>query len=89
MFQAASNIAAKVNESFIIVTVACVVLLVVVTAVMLFFLFRYNKRKNPTPTDVREGVVLEIILTLIPTILVIAMFYYGRSPMPTGNRALS
>jgi cytochrome c oxidase subunit 2 len=77
MFQATSNIAAKVNESFLIVTAACVVLLVIVTVIMIFFLFRYNMRKNPTPTDVQEGVGLEIVLTLIPTILVIAMFYYG------------
>jgi cytochrome c oxidase subunit 2 len=77
MFHPASNIAAKVTEAFLIVTGACVVLLCLVMITMIVFLVRYDKRKNPVPTDVQESTTLEIVLTVIPTILVLAMFYYG------------
>ncbi len=77
MFHAASNIAAKVNEAFIFVTAACVVLLVAVTITMIFFLFRYNRKKNPVPSDIRENTPLEILWTVVPTILVLGMFYFG------------
>jgi cytochrome c oxidase subunit 2 len=77
MFHPASNIAAKVDEAFIIVTAASVVLLVLVTLTMIFFLVRFNRRKNPVPTDVQETLTLEIVLTVIPTVLVVAMFYFG------------
>jgi cytochrome c oxidase subunit 2 len=77
MFQAASNIAARVNESFIIVTAACVVLFAIVMVTMVCFLIRYNRKKNPVPSDVRETFTLEIVLTVIPTVLVLGMFYYG------------
>jgi cytochrome c oxidase subunit II len=77
MFQAASNIAARVNESFIIVTAACVVLFALVMITMIVFLIRYRRKRNPVPTDVKETVTLEILLTVIPTVLVLAMFYYG------------
>jgi cytochrome c oxidase subunit 2 len=77
MFHPASNIAAKVTEAFLIVTGACVVLLCLVMITMIVFLVRYDKRKNPVATDVQESTTLEIVLTVIPTILVLAMFYYG------------
>jgi cytochrome c oxidase subunit 2 len=77
MFHPASNIAAKVTEAFMIVTGACVVLLILVMITMIVFLVRYDKRKNPVPTDVKESTTLEIVLTVIPTVLVLAMFYYG------------
>ncbi len=77
MFHPASNIAAKVNEAFLIVAGACVALLAIVTITMIVFLIRYNRRRNPVPTDVRETTALEIVLTVIPTVLVLAMFYFG------------
>jgi cytochrome c oxidase subunit 2 len=77
MFHPASNIAAKVTEAFLIVTGACVVLLCLVMITMIIFLIRYDKRKNPVAMDVQESTTLEIVLTVIPTILVLAMFYYG------------
>lgn len=77
MFNAASNIAAKVDQSFLIVTSACVVLFALVMITMVVFLIKYNRKRNPVPTDVKEAMTLEIILTVIPTLLVLAMFYYG------------
>jgi cytochrome c oxidase subunit 2 len=72
-----SNIAGKIETSFMIVVSACVVLLVAVTVTMLVFLYRYNRKRHPVPGETRENIPLEIIWTVIPTILVIFMFYFG------------
>ncbi|HSB32283.1 MAG TPA: cytochrome c oxidase subunit II [Candidatus Sulfobium mesophilum] len=72
-----SNIAGKIETSFMIVVSACVVLLVAVTVTMLVFLYRYNRKRHPVPGETRENIPLEIIWTVIPTILVILMFYFG------------
>lgn len=72
-----SNIAGKIETSFLIVVSACVVLLVAVTVTMLVFLYRYNRKRHPVPGETRENIPLEIIWTVIPTILVIFMFYFG------------
>lgn len=72
-----SNIAGKIETSFLIVVTACVVLLVMVTVTMLVFLYKYNRKRHPEPKDIRENVALEIVWTVVPTILVIFMFYFG------------
>jgi cytochrome c oxidase subunit 2 len=72
-----SNIAGKIETSFLIVVSACVVLLVAVTVTMLVFLYKYNSKRHPVPNDIKENIPLEIVWTVIPTILVIFMFYFG------------
>ncbi len=72
-----SNIAGKIETSFLIVTAACVALLVGVTITMLVFIYKYNRRKNPVPEDIRENLPLEVAWTVLPTLLVLGMFYFG------------
>src|SRR5271169_2325852 len=72
-----SNIAGKIETSFLIVVSACVFLLVAVTVTMLVFLYKYSRKRHPVPTDIKENVPLEVVWTVIPTILVIFMFYFG------------
>lgn len=54
-----------------------VVLLLGVTAVMIFFVFKYHRKKGHNPVDIHGNLWLEILWIGIPTILVLAMFYYG------------
>ncbi len=72
-----SNIAGKIETSFLIVVGACVALLVMVTATMLVFLYKYNRKRHPVPKEIRENVPLEVVWTVLPTLLVILMFYFG------------
>lgn len=72
-----SNTAGKVEEAFIFIVVCCVVLLVGVAVTMVFFLIRYRRERHAHPEPVRENMVLEIVWTVVPTILVILMFYFG------------
>src|SRR5512143_3408819 len=72
-----SNIAGKIETSFLIVVSACVVLLAMVTVTMLVFLYKYSRKRHPVPQEIRENIPLEIVWTVTPTILVILMFYFG------------
>jgi cytochrome c oxidase subunit II len=89
MFLGPSNTAGKVEDAFIFIAVSCVVLFAIVTICMVVFLIRYDRSRHPRPEHVQENVVLEIIWTVVPTILVIIMFYVGwvnfdyiRNPPP-------
>jgi len=77
MFLGPSNTAGKVENAFIFIVVCCVVLLAIVTVCMVAFLIKYNRERHPKPEHVKESTVLEVAWTVIPTILVIFMFYFG------------
>ncbi len=77
MFSNASNFVQGVDVSFAIILGISVFFLVGITAVMIYFVFKYNRKRNPNPTNIESNHKLEIIWTVIPTILVLVMFYYG------------
>ncbi len=71
------HIADKVNSAFLLVVVISVVLLLLVTSFMVYFAVRYRASNNPEPEEVKESLMLEIVWTVIPTILVSIVFYVG------------
>ncbi len=77
MFSDASNFVQGVDTSFAIILGASLFFLVGITAVMVYFVIRYNKSKHPEAKDVYESKKLEITWTVVPTILVLVMFYFG------------
>jgi cytochrome c oxidase subunit II len=77
MFTVPSNTAVKVEDAFIFIVVACVILLAIVTISMVVFLIKYDRYRHARPEPVKESVLLEIVWTVIPTILVVCMFYVG------------
>jgi len=77
MFWGPSNTAGKVEAAFIFIVVCCIVLLVLVTVTTVVFLIKYNRDRHSRPERVKENVALEIIWTVIPTLLVLVMFYVG------------
>ena len=69
-----------IDPVFMFIFGACLVLLIGITAAMLYFVVRYHRSKAPEATSKAEGNLwLEIIWTVLPTMLVLAMFYYGWS----------
>jgi len=67
-----------VDPVFIFIFGACLVLLLGITATMLVFVFRYHRSRAPEPTSQSSGNIwLEITWIVLPSILVLAMFYYG------------
>lgn len=73
----ASNFVEGVDATFYLILGISVFFLVGITVVMIYFLFRYSKKRNPVATNIEGNHTLEIIWTVIPSILVVVMFYYG------------
>lgn len=72
-----SNFVESVDLTFIIIFGISLFFLILITLVMIFFVIRYNKKRHPVPSKVKGSNLLEIIWTIVPTILVLIMFYYG------------
>lgn len=72
-----SPIVQQVNDVLRVIILIDVVLLAVVTFVMVYFVIKYHKNRHPKSVKVHEDPLLEITWTVLPTILVIWMFYYG------------
>lgn len=67
-----------VDPVFIWIIVVSVVLLLGITGVTVWFVIRYHRSRSPEPTSQSVGNIwLEVVWTGLPTLLVLAMFYYG------------
>lgn len=54
-----------------------ILLLVAITAVMIFFVIKYRRSKHPEPADIRENLNLEVVWTVLPTLIALTMFWVG------------
>lgn len=68
-----------VDQAFWYILSISVVLLFGITAVMVYFVVRYRRSKNPVAADIRDNYPLEIVWTIIPTLIALSMFYVGWS----------
>jgi cytochrome c oxidase subunit 2 len=66
-----------VNRIFLYILAITLFLLCLITFLIVYFVIRYRKEKNPQSAEVPENIWLEIIWTIVPTLLVLTMFYYG------------
>lgn len=85
----ASNFVTGVDKAFFLIMGISLVFLVGLTFTMIYFIYKYNNKKNPHATQIKGSTKLEIIWTVIPTILVLVMFYYGWAgwaPMRTAPK---
>jgi len=65
------------DTTFLIIIGISFFFLAVITALMFYFMFKYSRKKNPVATDITGNTTIEILWTVIPTILVMVMFFYG------------
>jgi len=74
-----STFAQTIDETFIIVTVITLLLFVVTIGSMLYFVYKYNSKKVPKEDakNIKHYTPIEIAWTVIPTILMMIVFYYG------------
>lgn len=77
MFSGPSAHAGNVDFVMFYIVSISVVLLLGITATMIYFVFKYNRKKGHKPKDIHGNIVLETVWIVIPTILVLSMFYYG------------
>lgn len=72
-----SNLSEGVNTAFIVILSIILFFLVALTVILIVFIIRYRESRNPVASQIHGNNTLEIIWTVIPIILVMAMFYYG------------
>jgi cytochrome c oxidase subunit 2 len=77
MYSNASNFAKGVDDAFLLIIGISVFFLIGITIAMIVFIVKYNRKKNPTATQIHGSTTLEIIWTVIPIALVLVMFYFG------------
>jgi cytochrome c oxidase subunit 2 len=73
----ASNFVEGVDLAFKVIFGISLFFLVGITAVMLFFVYRYSRKRHPVAVQFKDNNILEITWITIPLILVLLMFYYG------------
>jgi cytochrome c oxidase subunit II len=83
----ASNFVSTFNTSFYLIAGISLVFLVGLTVLMLYFVFRFNRKKNKTATQIEGNNLLEIAWTVIPILLSLVMFYYGWAGWRPMNKA--
>ena len=67
-----------IDPVFLFILGASLVLLLGITVVMVAFVIRFHRSRSPEPTSNADGnLPLEIVWIVLPTLLVLAMFYYG------------
>ena len=74
---ASAEIVRMVDDAFAWIFGISLFFLVLVTLVMIVFVVKYARKRNPNPADIHGHTKLEITWIVIPTILVMFMFYKG------------
>ena len=73
----ASASTGTVDFVFYFILGVSVFFLFLITFLMVFFIVKYNKKRHTKAKDIHGNTTLEIIWTVIPTVIVIVMFYLG------------
>lgn len=77
MIPAFSDFSHHVDMAFLFVAIVSLFFMVVITVAMLWFLYRYSHLRNPHAAEIRENTRIEVLWTVIPSILVMLMFAVG------------
>jgi cytochrome c oxidase subunit 2 len=72
-----TNLSGSVDSVFLFIMGISLVLLVGVTGTMVFFAVRYRRDRHPRAENIEGSLVLEIVWTVVPTLLVLAIFWFG------------
>lgn len=75
----ANNPTAQAVDSVLIYIFGLSLLLLLgITVVTIYFVIRYHRSRHPEPTsNVDHSLVLESVWTILPTLIVLTMFWYG------------
>jgi cytochrome c oxidase subunit 2 len=79
MPERASTVAPSVDHVFTFIYWLCVFFFVLVTALLVAFVIKYRHRRGEQPHEPAAGhsTALELTWTIIPTVLVLVIFYFG------------
>lgn len=71
------NLSNPTDSVFFLIIGISLALLFITSGTMVYFVIRYNRKRHPRPENITGNTALEIIWTIIPTILVLAIFWAG------------
>lgn len=77
MFNGVSNFVNSVDGTFLFTLIVSIFFLVLITFLMIFFVIKYSRKRNPRGQNIHGNMGLEIVWTGIPTVLVMIMFWFG------------
>ncbi|HUL00244.1 MAG TPA: cytochrome c oxidase subunit II [Nitrospirota bacterium] len=72
-----ANLGNPADTAFFFVMGISVTLLMLITGLMIFFVVRYSRKRHPNAEDIKESLPIEILWTVIPTMLVLIIFWIG------------
>jgi len=75
--QGVSTIAGDVDGVFFYINAVTVFFTVLIFALTIYYAIRYRASRNPVPEPPQHNNVLEVVWTVVPLILVLAMFWFG------------
>jgi len=76
--EVASNLASKVDGVLWVITLMSLVFFILITVLLVFFAIKYRRRSDDDETPYITGSEpLEIIWTVIPSVLLVLLFIYG------------
>jgi cytochrome c oxidase subunit 2 len=71
------NIAEQVDGTFILIVGISALLLLMITVLMIYFVIKYNRKRNAKASNITGNTTLEVIWTIVPTVIVVVMFFSG------------
>ena len=77
MFTGASNLAEGVDRAFAFIFAIAFIFIIGITAFMIFTVIKYNRKKGKKAKQFSGNTMAEVIWTVVPTVLVLLMFYFG------------
>lgn len=77
MFTEASNLAEGVDFTFVFIFCISAFFIIGISSFIIYTLIRFSRKREKKPRQFTGNVTLEIIWTIIPLIIVLAMFYVG------------
>jgi len=77
MFSNASNFVKGSDLSTLLIGGFGIFILISFTIIMIVFVVKYNRKRNPKATQIEDNIVLETTWIAMPILLVLLMFYIG------------
>ncbi len=69
----------KIDSAFLFIFGVSFAIMILITLVAIYFLYKYHHKKHPETAKIHGNFLAEFLWTVIPTIIVLAMFWVGWS----------
>ena len=77
----------RADMVFLWVLAIAVLMLALITGAMVYFVIRYRRARHPQAAQIEGNTALEIIWTLVPLVVFVAIFYFGWTSYASARNA--